>query len=82
VPTAALKMNVSGVDSRTTAYRYNGLTYLRTPLTLLSPAWMSSASSADGMRVYALNHAPVVLLSDKGKMVRAHLSDREDIADE
>jgi intracellular multiplication protein IcmK len=82
VPPSAIKMSVTGVDSRTSAYRFNGMTYLRTPLALLSPAWMSSASSADGMHVYALNHAPVVLLSDKGKMVRAYLSDREDISED
>ena len=82
VPPSAVKLEVSGVDGRTSAYRMGGLTYLRTPLTLLSPAWMSSTASADGMRVYALNHAPVLLLSDKGKMVRAHLSDREDMLDE
>lgn len=77
VPAGAARLTVSGVDGRTSAYKYNGLTYLRTPLTLLSPAWVSSASSADGMRVYALSHAPVLLLSDKGKMRRVHLSDRD-----
>ncbi len=81
-PPTATKMNVSGVDGRTTAYQDGPLTYLRTPLTLLSPGWISSASSADGMRVYSINSAPVVLLSDKGKTVRARLSDREDIFDE
>ena len=79
LPPSAVKMNVSGIDNRTTAYRYSGLTYLRTPLTLLSPGWISSTSSADGMRVYAMEHAPVVLLSNNGNMVRARLSDREDI---
>lgn len=81
-PQSAVKMDVAGVDRRTSAYRFGGLTYLRTPLTLLSPGWISSASSADGMRVYALNSAPVVLLSDNGKTVRARLSDREDILNE
>ena len=81
-PPRAVKMNVAGVDSRTSAYRFNGLTYLRTPLTLLSPAWITSASSADGMRVYAMGHAPVLLLSERGKLVRARLSDREDLTDE
>lgn len=82
VPQSAQRVSVSGVDGRTSAYNYNGMTYLRTPLTLLSPAWISSASSADGMKVYALGNAPVLLLSEKGKMVRARLSNREDILDE
>ncbi len=82
VPEGAEIMNVSGVDGRTTAYVYNGLTYIRTPLNLLSPAWHSSVSSADGTKVYALDETPVVLLSDRGRMVRAHLAEREDLLDE
>lgn len=82
VPDGADILDVSGVDGRTSAYIYNGLTYLRTPLTLLSPAWDSSVTSADGTKVYALEETPVVLLSDKGRMVRAYLSEREDLLDE
>lgn len=82
VPNSAVKMNVAGVDGRTSAYNYNGLTYLRTPLTLLSPGWNSSVASADGMRVYELQNTPIVLLSENGKMVRAQLSDREELLDE
>lgn len=82
VPSKATKLNVSGVDGRTSAYRYNDLVYVRTPLTLLSPGWSSSTSSADGTRVYEINDAPVLLLSDHGRMVRAKLSDRVDILEE
>lgn len=82
IPNSAQKLNVAGVDGRTSAYSYNGLTYLRTPLTLLSPGWNNSATSADGMRVYEIQNTPVVLLSEKGKMVRAQLSDREELLDE
>lgn len=78
-PSGAKKLEVSGVDGRTTAYSFKGGTYVRTPLTLLSPAWSASVASADGMRVYAISEAPVLLLSDKGKMVRARLSQREDV---
>lgn len=72
-PPEAEKLLVSGVDGRTSAYNYNGTTYVRTPYTLLSPAWNSSVKSADGTNVYALNFTPVLLLSDKGQMVRANL---------
>ena len=82
VPSGAEVLDVSGVDGRTTAYIYNGLTYVRTPLTLLSPGWDSSVSSADGTKVYALEETPVILLSDRGRMVRAYLSEREDLLDE
>ncbi len=82
VPSDADILDVSGVDGRTTAYIYNGLTYVRTPLTLLSPGWDSSVTSADGTKVYALEETPVVLLSDRGRMVRARLTVREDLLDE
>ena len=59
-----------------------GTTYVRTPLTLLSPAWQSSVSSADGMNVYALTNAPVLLLSDGGEFQRAILKEKEDLLDD
>ena len=70
-PAGTEKVSVSGVDMRTAVYRSSGVTYLRTPLTLLSPGWSASAKSADGMTVYVVNNSPVFLLSDRGKMVRA-----------
>jgi intracellular multiplication protein IcmK len=76
-PSSAKKMTLTGVDERTSAYNMGGMMYLRTPYTLLSPAWNSSVRSADGMNVYSLASTPVVLLSDKGKMVRAYLSGEE-----
>jgi len=82
VPKGAETLNVSGVDGRTTAYVYNGMTYVRTPLTLLSPGWDSSVTSADGTKIYALEETPVILLSDRGRMVRAHLTAREGLLDE
>lgn len=78
MPSGAEKMIVTGVDSRSTAYLLNGKTYFRTPLKLLSPAWSSSVKSADGMTVYELDEAPVLLLSDNGKMVRAYVKEEED----
>ena len=81
-PKKAQKLAVAGVDSRTSAYRMGNQTYLRTPLTLLSPAWNSSVASADGMRVYTIPNAPVVLLSDKGRMVRARLSERVNLLED
>ncbi len=81
-PEGAIRLKVSGADSRTSAYLYNDVTYVRTPLTMLSPGWSSSASSADGMNAYTMVNAPVLLLSDGGKMVRARLSEKDDGAEE
>ncbi len=82
MPSGAIRLQVSGVDGRTTAYELGGTTFVRTPLTLLSPAWQSSVSSADGMNVYALSNAPVLLLSDSGEFQRATLSEKKDLLDE
>lgn len=76
-PTGAVKLNVEGIDARTTAYRFSGTMYIRTPLSLLSPAWQGSATSADGMNVYLLQETPVLLLSDKGSLVRARISEQK-----
>ncbi len=78
-PVRATALKVSGVDGRTKAYRLNNLTYVRTPLTLLSPGWEQSVSSADGMNVYVLDHTPVLLLSDNGRSVRANLREEDSI---
>ncbi len=72
-PKDAKRMHVSGVDTRTMAWMYNEHVYVRTPLTLLSPAWDASVSSADGTTVYEIGDAPVLLMSDSGAMVRARL---------
>jgi intracellular multiplication protein IcmK len=74
-PATAEKVSLNGTDGRTSAYRLDGTLYVRTPLTLLSPAWTGSVRSADGMNVYALLSAPVLLLSDQGQMVRATVND-------
>lgn len=74
-PKGSVKLAVEGMDGRTNAYKFGGALYLRTPLALISPAWQGSATSADGMNVYVLNDAPVLLLSDKGALVRARISD-------
>lgn len=79
IPSAAgmNKMKIEGVDGRTSAYEKSGQTYVRTPYTMLSPAWTKSVKSADGMNVYVIPTTPVVLLSDKGKMLRAYLTPME-----
>jgi intracellular multiplication protein IcmK len=72
-PKSASRLKIGGVDSRTKAWKVGEYVYVRTPLTLLSPAWNASASSADGMTVYEIGDAPVLLMSDNGAMVRARL---------
>ena len=77
-PRGAKRMKVSGVDERTMAWMLDNHVYVRTPLTLLSPAWDASVSSGDGMTVYEIGDAPVLLMSDNGAMVRARLLREDD----
>jgi len=81
-PSNAQKLYVSGTDRRTTAYKIGNITYVRSPLTLISPSWDQSVSSADGMNVYAMRDTPVVLLSDKGRVSRINLSAVRESEDE
>lgn len=73
-PASAKRLVVSGLDDRSGAWEVGGQIYLRTPHSLLSPAWSSSAASGDGTTVYAIPDTPVLLLSDQGVMVRARVS--------
>ena len=77
-PTAAKRLNVGGLDVRTKAWSLGDKVYVRTPLSLLSPSWNASVTSADGTTVYEIGDAPVLLLSDNGAMVRAQISRDED----
>jgi len=73
-PTDSTKLVLSGVDGRTRAWKIHDQIYLRTPLTLLSPGWDASVRSADGTNVYTMLDAPVMMLSDNGQLIRAHLA--------
>jgi intracellular multiplication protein IcmK len=73
-PNGARRLKVTGLDDRSGAWDVNGQIYLRTPHSLLSPAWSASTASGDGTTVYAIPDTPVLLLSDQGIMVRARVT--------
>jgi intracellular multiplication protein IcmK len=75
-PTDSTRLAVTGTDQRSAAWRIGGKVYLRTPLSLLSPAWEGSVSSGDGTHVFVIPDTPVLLLSDNGVLVHARLSNR------
>lgn len=56
------------------AWSYNGKILFRTKLTLLSPAWSATVSSADGTRVYELMQTPLLLASKNGKTIKIELA--------
>jgi intracellular multiplication protein IcmK len=66
-PQGSTTLKVSGC-SKCRAWLYNGEVFFRTNLTVLSPGWVSTLSSADGMHAYQLPSTPVILVSDKGKL--------------
>lgn len=76
-PKDAQRLKVTGLDARTMAWSMGGHVFVRTPLQLLSPAWDASVSS-DGMTVYEIGEAPVLLMSDNGAMVRAQITRDDD----
>jgi len=58
-------------------WRFNDALYLRTRMTLLSPAWTNSAAGAGGLKVYVVPDVPVFLASDDGRLVSVRVIDQE-----
>lgn len=66
-PTGSQRLTVSGGDAR--AWLYQNKMYVRTSLTVLSPGWLSSMTSADGTHAYEMQKAPILLVSWHGKVM-------------
>ncbi|MFA6037385.1 MAG: DotH/IcmK family type IV secretion protein [Legionellales bacterium] len=60
-------LNVTGGSAQ--AWLWNNQLYIRTPLTLLSPGWVATMSSADGTHVYQLPVTPMILASHRGESI-------------
>ena len=67
-PPGSTRLTVSGGDAR--AWLYRNKMYVRTSLTILSPAWLSTMMSADGMRAYEMQKSPVILVTWHGKVMQ------------
>lgn len=67
-PTGSKALTITGGDCQ--GWLLDGHIYLRTRLTVLSPGWISTMSSADGTHAYELQSTPVVLASARGKLVK------------
>ena len=67
-PNGSTRLHVSGGDAR--AWLFNEQMYVRTNLTILSPGWIGSMTSADGMHAYEMQKAPVLLVSWHGKVMQ------------
>lgn len=67
-PQGSQRLTVSGGDAR--AWILNDRMFVRTNLTILSPGWIGSMTSADGMHAYEMQKAPVLLVSWHGKVMQ------------
>lgn len=67
-PAGSQRLVVSGGDAR--AWLSNEKMYIRTNLTILSPGWLASMTSADGMHAYEMQKSPVLLVSWHGKVMQ------------
>lgn len=67
-PNGSERLTVSGGDAR--AWYLNDKMYVRTNLTILSPGWLASMTSADGMHAYEMQKSPVLLVSWHGKVMQ------------
>jgi intracellular multiplication protein IcmK len=67
-PQGSSRLTVSGGDAR--AWLLNEKMYVRTSLTILSPGWIGSMTSADGTHAYEMQKSPVLLVSWHGKVMQ------------
>jgi len=67
-PPGSSRLTVSGGDAR--VWMFNEKMFVRTNLTILSPGWLGSMTSADGMHAYEMQKSPVLLVSWHGKVMQ------------
>ena len=67
-PEGSARLVVSGGDAR--AWLLNDKMFVRTTLTVLSPGWIGSMTSADGTHAYEMQKSPVLLVSWHGKVMQ------------
>ncbi len=70
-PPGSTALQVSGGTAQ--AWLSNGQLYVRTRYTILSPGWIATMSSADGMKAYVMPKAPLLLASQNGKIIQIKL---------
>lgn len=67
-PPGSTRLTINGGDAR--AWLYKEKMYVRTNLTILSPAWLSTMTSGDGMHAYEMQKSPVILVTWRGKVMQ------------
>ncbi|MBS0359406.1 MAG: type IV secretion protein IcmK [Proteobacteria bacterium] len=67
-PTGSKALTVNGGSAE--VWLLGEKIYVRTHLTVLSPGWLSTMSSADGTKVYEMLKTPILLVSQHGKLIQ------------
>lgn len=67
-PNGSVHLKVSGGEAQ--AWLKSDKMFIRTSLTILSPSWIASMTSADGTRAYEMQRAPLILVSSHGKVTQ------------
>lgn len=67
-PVNSKRLNIIGGPAR--AWVYKNKMFVRTNLTILSPGWIATMKSADGMNAYKMPVSPVLLVSWHGKVMQ------------
>ena len=67
-PPNSQNLKVDGGDCQ--AWSSGGKMYVRTRLSVLSPGWISTLSSADGMHAYEMQPSPMLLVSHNGQVMQ------------
>ena len=71
-PPGGQELSITGGQAQ--VWESNGRLFVRTRLTILSPSWMSTVSSADGMKAYEMQKTPIILISDQGKIMQLKIN--------
>lgn len=67
-PTGGSLLHIFGGNAK--AWAVGDRLYVRTRYTVLSPSWLSTLSSADGMNAYVMYKTPLILASAHGKVIK------------
>lgn len=77
-PASAVPLAVEGISpDDVRAWRIGNEVYLRTRLLLMTPSSDSMEHGEGGYTLYAFHESPVVLLSDAGRTISAHIRDAQ-----
>lgn len=67
-PPGAQLLKVPGGGAQ--VWEKEGKFFVRTRFTILSPGWISTMSSADGMKAYEMPKTPILLVSEHGRVMQ------------